>query len=150
MQDIVKLRIFRDFYNFWIELEDLSNRKELITIKEKYHKSYLEICWKCQQGFGIFSIISLILFILIFQDKSKDRTVVVFPLMALIIWLIIDQIIEYNKNLIEIVIFFFFLINGIIFTHEGLQYNEYRFHEDWLIFYTVYLVTSIATCFHWK
>ena len=70
--------------------------------------------------------------------------------MALIIWFIVDKVIERNKDLIEIVLLILWLINGVIITHEGLQYNEYRFHEDWLIFYSVYLITSVAACFHWK
>ena len=40
---MAKLRIFKDFYQFWVELEDLSNREELVSLKEQYHKSYLEI-----------------------------------------------------------------------------------------------------------
>ena len=142
------MRILRDFHQFWVELEDLSNREELVSLKEQYHKSYLEIWWRCLQGFGILSIIVLILGLSIFNQK--DQTAIIFPLIALIIWFIVDQIIENNKKLTEIVIIFFSFINGIIMTHEGLRYNQYRFHEDWLIFYSVFLVTSVAACFHWK
>ena len=75
---------------------------------------------------------------------------VIFPSVALAVILLVDQAIERNKILIENIFFFYILLIGIIMTHEGLQYDEYKFHETWLVFYSVYLIISIATWFHWK
>ena len=71
--------------------------------------------------------------------------------MALIVGSIADYIISKNTKLIEFIFLFFTILNGIMVTHEGLHYKEYRFHETWLLFfYSMYLIVSIATCFRWK
>ena len=53
-------------------------------------------------GFGVFTLIIMITAILIF--KKDDKIAVLFPTTALISCLIVDRIIENNKNLIEIVL----------------------------------------------
>ena len=75
---------------------------------------------------------------------------IIFPLIALTVGMITDHIVSKSSNRIEFVFLFFTVLNGMIITHEGLQYTEYRFHETWLLFYSLYLVISIATCFRWK
>ena len=75
---------------------------------------------------------------------------IIFPSIGLVVILLVDQAIEKNKKLIESIFCIYILLIELIMTHEGLQYEEYRFHETWLIFYSVYLIISIATWFHWK
>ena len=39
-------RFFRDFHNFCIELEELTNKQEIKNLRDQYYKSYLEIGWR--------------------------------------------------------------------------------------------------------
>ena len=74
-----------------------------------------------------------------------SKQIVIFPSVELVVILLVDQAIERNKILIENIFFFYILLIGVIMTHEGLQYDEYKFHETWLVFYSAYLIISIAT-----
>ena len=128
----------------------MTDKKEIQDLKEKYHKAYWEIGWKAFRGLWIVSWILQVLFILIFRAHVTSIEMIIFPSVALVVILLVDQAIERNKILIENIFFFYILLIGIIMTHEGLQYDEYKFHETWLVFYSVYLIISIATWFHWK
>ena len=150
LNNIIKLNLLSEFYSFWKDLDDLSRNKELQKLKEHYQTHYLSICWRGYAQLAIISILLQILFILLFQNQQSDRSLIIFPLMALFVGMIADHIISKNTKRIEFIFLFFTILNGIMVTHEGLQYKEYRFHETWLLFYSMYLIISIATCFRWK
>ena len=143
-------KFFRSFYTFWRELEELTEMKEIHNLKENYHQSYWEIGWKAFRGLWIISCVLQVLFILLFRAHVTNKEMIVFPSVALVVILLVDQAIERNKSLIENIFLVYILLIGIIMTHEGLQYDKYKFHETWLVFYSVYLIISIATWFHWR
>ena len=52
---------------------------------------------------------------------------------------------QISKSHIETVLFYLTIIEVFIISREGLHYNEYKYHETWLIYYMIYLLTGIAT-----
>ena len=55
-----------------------------------------------------------------------------------------------NHKVIEYVFFIFLLFDGIDIAYEGTFFNEYKFYEIWLLYYSIFLIISIASCFQWK
>ena len=128
----------------------LQKSKELQKLKEYYHAQYVEIWWTTLVEFAIlFGILEVIL-ILYVQKDTAEKSSIIFPLLGMNILLIANQMILKDKKLTEYALLFLISVSGIIITYEGLQYKEYRFHEVWLAFYSVFLVLSIAACFKWK
>ena len=124
--------------------------KELQKLKEFYHAQYLEICWNGILDFSIMMITFQIFVILFIQKDTVEKSAIIFPLSAMIVLVVVNQIFSKNNKLIEYTFFFQIFTIGIIISQEGLQYKEYRFHETWLVFYSMFLIVSIATCFRWK
>ena len=149
LKDTFEFKLFRNFYKFWGELHMLTDKEEIKVLKEQYNKVFLEVGWRSIWGFGelvwIFQT-----FILLFSFDFKYMKLAIFPLSAMSMLLIIDQVIYLNKSRIENMFFCLSLLQGIIITHEGLHYSEYKFHETWLVYYMTYLLTGIATWFRWK
>ena len=136
--------------NFGRNLMKCHKSKELQKLKEYYHAQYVETWWIGIFEFGIMVLILQIFMILFIQKDTIENSAIIFPLAIIIVGVVVNQILSKNKNLIEYAFFFQKLIWGIVATYEGLQYKEYRFHETWLVFYSMFLIISIATCFKWK
>ena len=100
--------------------------------------------------FAITVIILQIVFILFVQSNTTDKSTAAVPFTAFVVGTIVDYIVSQNNVFIEYAFLFFTLFNGILITHEGLNYKEYRFHETWLVYYSLFLIVSISTCFRWK
>ena len=141
--------MLRDFLKFWNELGELTNKEEIKNLKEQYHRSYLDIGWRSIWGIGVMAW-TLQSFILLLSFKLSSMKMIIFPISGIILLIVVDQIIQRNKNLIESIFFYLNIIQGIIITHEGLHYSEYRFHEIWLVYYMSYLLVGVATWFKWK
>ena len=45
-----KIKVFREAINFWRQLEELTQMKEIYNLKEHYHQAYWEIGWKAFRG----------------------------------------------------------------------------------------------------
>ena len=119
-------------------------------LKEHYHALYVETWWISITEFTIMAMIIQAIIILFIQKDTVEKSAIIFPLFGLIIMAVVNQILSKDKMLIEYAFFFLILLGGVIIDYEGLQYKEYRFHESWLIFYSMFLIISIATCFRWK
>ena len=119
----------------------LTDKEEIKFLKEQYNIVFLEIGWRSIWGFWeliwIFQV-----FILMFSFDFRYMKLAIFPLSAISVLLFVDQIIQLNKSIIDNMFLCLNLLQGIIITHEGLHYNEYKFHETWLIYY-VFLVLSL-------
>ena len=81
---------------------------------------------------------------------QQHSTVIIVPLGVLIVLFAIDLCIQIKNELIEYVFMTILIFQGLYITYESLFYQEYQFHEIWLIFYCIFLLISISCCFHWK
>ena len=86
-------------------------------------------------------------FVGIIQQHSSAIFV---PLGVLMVLFIIDLCVKIKNELIEYVFMTILIVQGFYITYESLFYQEYQFHEIWLIFYCIFLLISISCCFHWK
>ena len=140
------LNLSKSFFEFWRDLEDLSKNDKLREMRNYYHKLFLSICWNT---FFSFYVIYLLLWSLMGLIQQHSNAMLV-PLGVLIILLIIDLCIHIKSKLIEYVFMIILIIEGFYITYESLFYQEYQFHEIWMIFYWTFLLISISCCFHWK
>ena len=72
------------------------------------------------------------------------------PLTTLFWLIVIDLFAQIRFELIEYTFMIILIIEGLYITFEGSFYNEYRFHEIWLMFYWTFIIISISCWFHWK
>ena len=142
----LSLKFLSDFYGFWKVLEELSQNDQLKEKRIHYHKSFLSTCWNAFYSFYVvFLIVSIVCWLL-----NHQFNVVFAPLTTLFLLIIIDLFAQIRFELIEYTFMIILIIEGLYITFEGSFYNEYRFHEIWLMFYWTFIIISISCWFHWK
>ena len=141
----------RSFLQLWRELEELQDNKEIKFMSSFYYNYYWKACWNFVFSFGITLLAILWWWIYIFEDHFKEIQSMKYIIPGFIILIIvIDILIKMHKYLTEIVLFGYLIVLGIDIIYENLWFEEYRYHEVWIIFDWAYIILSIALCFKWK
>ena len=139
-------KFLRAFFDFWNEIEDLSQNEKLKDMRNHYHKAFLSACWNTFFNFYAIFLILIIVMVTIKEHNSKSLV----PFWVLIWLFFINLLLQMKRELIEYVFIIILLIEALFMAYEGSFYKEYKFHEIWLIHYCTYLIISVSWCFHWK
>ena len=119
-------------------------------MRDHYHEMFLKAWWKVFYRFTVNFIILVFIWIFLFSNIKTISVEIYKPFAILLILFIINKLIEIKINLVEYSFQIMLIFDGISITLESMNFESFRFYEIWLIFYSIYLIMSIACCFHWK
>ena len=151
LYSVITINPIKIFISLWRELDQLQSKNELKVMKTHYHKTFVRTCWNYLFSFGVVLLLILLVCVLTFQEQVKEIQYIQFIIPGFIIVLfIIDIIIKMYNQLIEYVLFGYLVLFGLNVVYENLWFEEYRYHEIWIIYDCAYMLLWIAFWFKWK